>query len=650
MNKNSEMQELVQTLREASRAYYMGTHEIMSNLEYDKQYDRLVRLETETGIVLSGSPSTFVGYEVVSSLEKETHEFPALSLDKTKERDVLKKWLGGKEGVISPKCDGLTCQITFDDGRLVKGLTRGNSLIGEKLTTVSFFRGVPSQITYKGHLVVRGEALITYAEFERINSSILLDEDKYKNPRNLASGTIRQLDNRICGERTVDFVAFELVYPEPRTYMEAFTELENNGFQVVDHILVDTDSLDEAIDDFKIHIPGNPFPTDGLVLAYNDVAYGRSLPSSSKTSPGSLAFKWQDTELPTILRSIEWSASRTGLLNPVAVFDPIELEGTTVSRASVHNMSIIRKLELGIGDEIMVMKANMIIPQVSDNITRSGTIKQPETCPVCGGGTQLRFSNDTITVICPASDCAAKNLYAFVHFVGRDAMNIEGLSESKLEKLISIGAISCFADLYDIKKHRSQICNLEGFGEKSYDNLYEAIEKSRTVQFSNLLYALGISNVGRDASKKIGKDVRYDFDELRRRLRTEQHFDHLEGIGPIIDGCLFEWYSNLSANFTAARNLENLLASLTIELPKTNTSQGLSGKIFVITGSVEKFTNRDALVKFIESKGGRVSGSVSAKTSYLINNDNLSGSTKNKAAQTLNVPILTEEMFLAIVE
>lgn len=657
--------ELVLQLNKASKVYYSGNDEIMSNYEYDSLYDELLDLESRFSYVPENSPTRQVGYAVESSLKKETHEFKALSLDKTKDRMVLREWLKEKTGSLGWKLDGLTMQLTYDEGKLTKAVTRGNGEVGENVThNAKYFEGVPKEIAFKGHLVVRGEALITYERFEKINKS-LPDDKKYKNPRNLASGSVRQLDAKEAARRHISFKAFELVYAEGNPYLEnakgknpfmdtyatRFKWLYEQGFDVVEHYIVDKDTILDVIAKMEEDVKKNSFPSDGLVLSYNDVEYGKSLGTTGKFPKHSIAFKWADDTQETVLRKIEWSASRTGLINPVAIFDPVELEGTTVSRASIHNVSIMEALKMGIGDVVTVYKANMIIPQIADNLTKSNTEKVPKTCPVCGGKTIIKENmNDgqTIkTLYCENPSCPAKHIGKFAHFVERDRMNIAGLSEATLEKLIEQGFIKEFKDLYHLSDHKEDFIELEGQGEKSYKKLIKAIEKSRKVKLENLIAALGIANVGRDAGKKISKALNGDINKFNEKLESGNFLD-IDDIGEISNQSIKEWYEmQKAAKESGSSEYFNLLAELEIELPKNPTTSNtvLAGNTFVITGDLHLYENRKALTSKIEELGGKVSGSVSKKTSYLINNDVTSNSSKNKKARELGVSILSEEDF-----
>lgn len=657
--------ELVLQLNKASKVYYSGNDEIMSNYEYDSLYDELLDLESRFSYVPENSPTRQVGYAVESSLKKETHEFKALSLDKTKDRMVLREWLKEKTGSLGWKLDGLTMQLTYDEGKLTKAVTRGNGEVGENVThNAKYFEGVPKEIAFKGHLVVRGEALITYERFEKINKS-LPDDKKYKNPRNLASGSVRQLDAKEAARRHISFKAFELVYAEGNPYLEnakgknlfmdtyatRFKWLYEQGFDVVEYYIVDKDTILDVIAEMEHDVKKNHFPSDGLVLSFNDVEYGKSLGTTGKFPKHSIAFKWADDTQETTLREIEWSASRTGLINPVAIFDPVELEGTTVSRASIHNVSIMESLQLGIGDIVTVYKANMIIPQIAENLTRSNTEKIPEICPVCGSKTVIKESikdGQTIkTLYCENSSCPAKNIGKFAHFVERDRMNISGLSEATLEKLINQGFIKEFRDLYHLADHKEAFIDLEGQGEKSYQKLIKAIEKSRKVKLENLIAALGIANVGRDAGKKISKALNGDIHKFNEKLESGNFLD-IEDIGEISNLSINEWYrKEKDAKASGCSEYFNLLSELEIEQPKalSVSKDVLTGKTFVITGDLHLYENRKKLTEKIEELGGKVSGSVSKKTSYLINNDVTSNSSKNKKARELGISILSEEDF-----
>ena len=644
--KKERMQELIKILNEASKAYYAEDREIMSNFEYDRLYEELEGLEKETGIVLSGSPTVSVGYESVEELPKERHESPMLSLGKTKSREELKDWLQGKEAILSWKLDGLTVVLTYRNGALFKAVTRGNGEIGEVITgNARTFKNIPLNIAFKGELVLRGEAVITYSDFEKINEEIPEAEAKYKNPRNLCSGSVRQLNNEITAKRNVRFYAFTLVSAENADFHnsreEQFRFLEKQGFEVVERKMVTPDTILSAISDFENKIPTYDVPSDGLVLTYEDIAYGKSLGRTAKFPRDAIAFKWADEIRETTLTEVEWSASRTGLINPVAIFTPVELEGTTVSRASVHNVSIVKELKLGIGDRITVYKANMIIPQIAENLTQSGNLSIPATCPVCGGETRIQNMNDTETLYCTNPECAAKKIKSFTLFVSRDALNMEGLSEATLEKFISMGFIHEYADLFHLAEHRDAIVDMEGFGEKSYANLMDSIEKARNTTLPRLIYGLGIANIGLVNAKMLCRHFDYDLDALQSA--KEEELSDIEGVGDVIAGA-FVSYMNNPAN---KEKIDHLLPELHLEKPESSTeNQNLAGLSFVVTGTLNSFENRNALKEEIEKRGGKVTGSVTSKTECLINNDVTSSSSKNKKAKELNVPILSEEDFL----
>lgn len=644
--KKERMQELIKTLNEASKAYYAEDREIMSNFEYDRLYEELEGLEKETGIVLSGSPTVSVGYEAVEELPKERHESPMLSLDKTKSREELKDWLQGKEAILSWKLDGLTVVLTYRNGTLFKAVTRGSGEIGEVITgNARTFKNIPLNIAFKGELVLRGEAVITYSDFEKINEEIPEAEAKYKNPRNLCSGSVRQLNNEITAKRNVRFYAFTLVSAEDVDFHnsreEQFRFLEKQGFEVVERKMVTPDTILSAISEFENKIPTYDVPSDGLVLTYEDIAYGKSLGRTAKFPRDAIAFKWADEIRETTLIEVEWSASRTGLINPVAIFTPVELEGTTVSRASVHNVSIVKELKLGIGDRITVYKANMIIPQIAENLTQSGNLPIPATCPVCGGETKIQNMNDTETLYCTNPECAAKKIKSFTLFVSRDALNMEGLSEATLEKFISMGFIHEYADLFHLAEHRDAIVDMEGFGEKSYANLTDSIEKARNTTLPRLIYGLGIANIGLVNAKMLCRHFDYDLDALQSA--KEEELSDIEGVGDVIAGA-FVSYMNNPAN---REKIDHLLPELHLEKPESSMeNQNLAGLSFVVTGTLNSFENRNALKEEIEKRGGKVTGSVTSKTECLINNDVTSSSSKNKKAKELNVPILSEEDFL----
>lgn len=643
MENLQKQKELNQKLKVAAKAYYIDGKEIMSNFEYDKLYDQLLALEKETGIIFSDSVTQNVGFEVLTDLKKEKHPSKMLSLDKTKDRDVLKKWLGNQDGVLSFKLDGLTIVAHYNDGKLQKAVTRGNGIVGEIIThNARFFKGLPAQIPFKENLIIRGEALMKYSEFERINELIPDETEKYKNPRNLASGTIRQLDSAMMKEREINFYAFTLVDGlDSNSYEERLNWLETQGFQVVKHKKVTINTLDKEMDKFGEEVKINDFPSDGLVLFYNDIKYGNSLGSTSKFPRNGMAFKWKDETAKTVLRKIEWSASRTGLLNPVAIFDPVELEGTTVSRASVHNLSIIDSLKLNIGDTIDVFKANMIIPQIAENQTRSlKNIKNilPTCCPVCGREVNIEKNEDTVVLRCINKDCAAKHIGKFEHFVSRDAVNIIGLSSAKLEQLIDFGIIKEFKDLYSIEKNKDKIVNMEGFGEKSYENLKKSIEKSREIEPDHFLYALGIEEIGKSTSRDIMKYFHYDFEKIFEKNYDD--FIKIDGIGEKMANNLVHYFDK------NAEMVKELMKEFTFIVPEINENEtALTNKTFVITGKLHIYANRDALKKEIENNGGKVVGSVSSKTDYLINNDSTSNSSKNKKAKELGIQIITEDEF-----
>jgi len=649
VNQTERMKELVELLNKAGRAYYQEDREIISNYEYDKLYDELEALEEETGITLAGSPTVSVGYEAVNALPKETHETPMLSLDKTKEIEVLKNFVGNQKTVLSWKMDGLTIVLTYQDGKLKKAVTRGNGIVGEVITNnAKVFKNVPLQIAYQGELILRGEAIISYSDFEKINKQIEDVDAKYKNPRNLCSGSVRQLNNEITAKRNVYFYAFSLVRAEGVDFNNSracqFEWLKTQGFDIVEYRMVDSKNLEETIQYFSDKISTNDFPSDGLVALYDDIAYGDSLGSTAKFPRNAFAFKWKDEIRETTLKEIEWSPSRTGLINPVAIFEPVELEGTTVSRASVHNISILKELELGIGDRIEVYKANMIIPQIAENLTRSGNLTIPEFCPVCKKTTKIQKSNDVEVLICTNPECQAKKIKSFTLFVSRDAMNIDGLSEATLEKFILNGFIKEFGDIYELEHYKDAIIEMDGFGEKSYENLIENIKKSSHTTLPRLVYALGIANIGVANAKVLCKEFDYDLQKLMQA--DEETISQIEGIGSVIAKSVTDYFKNEKNQ----RKLEHLLTYLTFEKMKIETGNPLSGKQFVITGSVNQFENRNAMKEFIENRGGKVTGSVSKKTDYLINNDTESSSSKNKKAKELGIPILSEEDFLKLAE
>ena len=645
MDSMKRMKELIPLLTQASRAYYQEDRELMSNYEYDKLYDELVKLEAETGITLAGSPTTMVGYEALEELPKEAHEKPMLSLDKTKDVETLRSFVGRHKTLLSWKLDGLTIVLTYQDGKLEKAVTRGNGVIGEVITNnARVFKNIPLQISHKGNLVLRGEAIITYSDFEKINSKIEDVDAKYKNPRNLCSGSVRQLNNEITAKRNVHFYAFSLVQAEGVDFQNSveqqFLWLQKQGFDVVEYRAVTQDTLDEAMQYFEHQVSENDFPSDGLVALYDDIAYGASLGSTAKFPRNAFAFKWKDEIKETTLREIEWSPSRTGLINPVAIFDPVELEGTTVSRASVHNVSILKELQLGIGDKIQVYKANMIIPQIAENLTRSGNLEIPHSCPVCQKEARILKTNEVESLYCMNPECQAKKIKSFTLFVSRDAMNIDGLSEATLEKFILKGFIKDFGDVFEISRYKDQIVEMEGFGEKSYENLIASLKNAKNTTLPRVLYSLGIANIGLANAKVICREFGYDVEKLIHASAEE--INAIEGIGPVIAKAFTDYFSN-EENL---KKFHHLMSHLELEEVKKEENQTFAGKQFVITGSVVHFANRSQLKGFIEQRGGKVTGSVTSKTDYLINNDTTSNSSKNKKAKELGIPILSEEDFL----
>ena len=646
MDKSERIKDLVELLNKANKAYYQEANEIMTNFEYDKLYDELVGLEKETGMVLSNSPTVNVGYQVVSQLPKEQHNSPMLSLDKTKEVGALADFAGDRKCLLSWKMDGLTVVFTYENGELVKAVTRGNGLVGEVITNnAKTFKNIPISIPYKGRLTLRGEAIIKYSDFEQINREIEDADSKYKNPRNLCSGSLRQLNSQVTAERNVNFVAFALINADDVDFDNSIEQqykwMESQGFQVVEYRVVTRNSMEDAVKYFAGKIQTYDYPSDGLVLMFDDIEYGLSLGTTAKFPRNGIAFKWEDEQAETTLKYIEWSPSRTGLINPVAVFEPVELEGTTVSRASVHNISIMEELELGSGDRIKVYKANMIIPQISENLTKSGIDDLPKECPVCGHATEVKAENGIKTLYCPNSQCPAKHVKLFTLFVSRNGMNIDGLSEETLEKFIDAGYIKEFADIFHLDRYYEEIVATPGFGQKSYDNLMDSVEKARNVELSALIYSLGIPNIGSANAKLICKAFNNNIEKIRNA--SVEELIEIDGIGEI----MAEKFCQYFADEDNIKKLDNLLKEVNIAEPEENTTpQNMDGLTFVITGSVEHFANRNELKSYIEKHGGKVTGSVSAKTNYLINNDAMSASSKNKKAKQLGVEIVTEEVFL----
>lgn len=646
----ARMKELSARLQQASKAYYQEDREIMDNLEYDKLYDELVTLEKETNTILAASPTITVGYEAVDELPKEPHESPMLSLDKTKERETLRGFIGDQKTLLSWKMDGLTIVLTYRDGKLEKAVTRGNGVIGEVVTNnAKVFDNIPLQVPYQGELILRGEAIITYSDFEKINSQMEDAEAKYKNPRNLCSGSVRQLNNEITAKRHVRFYAFGLVKAEGVDFQNSKKNqmewLKDQGFDIVEYQVVTGDTMDDAIDYFSQKVQDNDFPSDGLVALYDDIAYGESLGRTAKFPRNAFAFKWADEMAETTLEDIEWSPSRTGLINPVAIFTPVELEGSTVSRASVHNISIMRKLQLGIGDRIKVYKANMIIPQIGENLTQSGVKNIPEYCPACHGPAKIEMVNEVESLYCRNPECPAKAIKGFTLFVSRDAMNIDGLSEATLEKFIARGFLHDFGDIFEIEKYKDEIVQMEGFGEKSFANLMKSLEKAKNTELPRILYALGIPNIGLANAKVICKQFDYEIEKII--ALTQEELSAVDGIGPVIAKGFVEYFSKEGRDDM----LRHLLSHLTWKKEAAmEGEQKFAGLNFVITGSVNHFPNRNAVKAEIEKRGGKVTGSVTSKTNYLINNDTTSSSSKNKKAKELGIPIISEDTFMEMME
>ncbi len=649
MSKLDRMRELTDQLNEARKYYYAEDREVMSNLEYDKLYDELEALEKETGVVRANSPTQEVGYEAALELPKERHEKPMLSLDKTKDVETLRAFIDGHKTLLSWKMDGLTIVLTYREGNLSKAVTRGNGIIGEVVTAnARVFENLPVRIPYQGELVLRGEAFITYSDFDKINSELIGVDAKYKNPRNLCSGSVRQLNNEVTAKRHVHFFAFSLVKADGVEFNNSrlcqMNWLEDQGFETVEERVVTSDTLDEAMEYFSAQVLKNDFPSDGLVALYDDIAYGESLGSTAKFPRNSFAYKWADEEAETTLTEIEWSPSRTGLINPIAIFDPVELEGTTVSRASVHNVSILKEQQLGIGDKIMVYKANMIIPQIAANITKSGSIRIPDTCPACGKRADISAISGVETLICSNPLCPAKQMKSFTLFTSRDALNIEGLSEATLKKFMAHGMIHDFGDIFELDQYKNEIREMDGFGEKSWNRLWKGIQKARHTTLPRLIYGLGIPNIGVANAKLICLEFGQDLEAIRSA--DAARLSQVPGIGSVIAGSFVRYFEN-EENI---KNLDHLLTHLDFEEISVSEEQKLSGLIFVITGSLNHYANRNELKNLIEEQGGKVTGTVTSNTNYLINNDVNSNSSKNRKAKQLNIPILQEDEFLKLLE
>lgn len=644
MAETGRMKELIDILNKAASVYYQGKDEIMSNFEYDRMYDELSALEKESGLVLAESPTQKVGYEVLSELPKQTHPSPMLSLDKTKQVDELSSWLGGKEGLLSWKMDGLTVVLTYENGKLLNAVTRGNGVVGEVITNnAKVFKNLPVNIPFKGRMVLRGEAIITYSEFKKINA-LLSEEEQYKNPRNLCSGSVRQLNNEITAKRNVELYAFTLVEAEgvdfKNSQQNKMEFMKEQGFQTVEYKVVTAKNIYETVEWFSEKVKTNDFPSDGLVLLYDDISYGESLGSTAKFPRNAIAFKWADETAKTKLTEVEWSASRTGLINPVAIFEPVELEGTTVSRASVHNISIVKELKLGIGDTIEVYKANMIIPQIAQNLTKSGSLEIPDKCPVCGEKTSIHKENDVEVLFCENPDCLAKKIKSISLFVSRDAMNIDGMSEATIEKFISKGFLHELADLFKLNRYKDEIISMDGFGEKSYEKLVKAAETAKITTTAKFIYSLGIANIGLSNAKMVCKAFSNDFEKIRHASIDE--LVEIDGVGEIIAESFVKFFANENNNHM----VDDLLDIVTLEDEENDNANDMDGMNFVITGSVNHFSNRSEVKELIEGRGGKVTGSVTSKTKYLINNDSTSNSSKNKKAKELGVQIITEDEFI----
>ena len=645
--KLNRMKELIEILNNASRLYYQYSTPIMTDFEYDKLYDELEKLEKETNTILSNSPTQNVEPEAIDSLVKVEHPAPMLSLSKTKSISELASFLGNQEGLISWKLDGLTIVLTYKDGKLSSGVTRGNGIIGEVVTeNVKKFKNIPLTIPYKGTLVVRGEAVIKYSDFNKMNEELDDDSSQYKNPRNLCSGSVRQLDSKVTAKRNVNCIIFALIESEKKFKLksEEFEWLKSLGFDVVEYHKVTSNNIEEQVLYFKNKINEYDIPSDGLVLLYNDIEYGKQLGTTAKYPKNAIAFKWQDETAETKLIDVDWLVSRTGLINPVAVFEPVELEGTIVSRASLHNVSILQGLSLGIGDTILVYKANMIIPQIADNLTQSNSLAIPSKCPVCNHEARIISSNDVKYLYCMNDFCPAKLVKRLSQFTSRNAMNIEGLSDAIINKLADEGLIKTYADIYNLKRYKNDIISFEGFGEKSYDNLINSIEKSRNVKLANFIFALGIPDIGLSRAKLICKNYSNDINKIRNL--TFEELSKIDGIGEIIAK---EWIDTFN-NEDFIKELELLLKEVNFTDTSIDNNQPLKDLTFVITGSVNNFTNRDELVEYIESYGGKVVKAISNNVNYLINNDITSTSTKNTKAKELGIKIISENDLMSMIQ
>lgn len=650
MDKIKRLKELTEQLNHYRDSYYNNSESLISDKQYDDLFDELQSLEEETGIVMSNSPTNTVGYEVKSKLEKVKHSHPMLSLDKTKSTDDLIKFSNGRDCIISLKLDGLTVLNTYDNGVLFQSETRGNGEEGEIIThNAKVFDNLPLNIPFDRKFEIEGEAIITQSDFEKININ-----GEYKNCRNLASGSVRQLDSNITKNRHVRFIAWKIPFGLT-TYTKGFEIAAQYGFEVVPYVKYNssTDNIEKKIEALKNIAKEKSLPIDGLVVTYNNVEYGKSLGMTGHHPKHSLAYKFYDDIYPTELLDVEFTMGKTGVLTPTAVFKPVEIDGTVVGRASLHNISIMK--ELGIthkGQTVNVYKSNQIIPQIDSvedddiEITDDNMIIPVETCPICGADTKIIQENDSKVLICTNDNCKGKLLGKLVHFCSKNAINIESMSEATLQFLIDRGWVKSFKDIYKLDYYRQNWKGYDGFGDKSVDKLLDAIENSRKTTLDRFIYSLSIPLIGRSASKDIAKYCHNSIDEFTFIMEnTSLEFATIDGIGVSATTSLDDWWNinrdmfyELEEEFVFANSKEN-----------NDVSTDLSGNIFVITGSLTHYKNRDELVSVIETMGGKVSGSVSAKTSYLINNDTQSSSSKNQKAQKLNIPIIREEDFIKMI-
>lgn len=665
LKKVERIKELNQQLNQYRDSYYNNSVSEISDYEYDKLFDELKRLEEETNIVMANSPTHTVGYEVKSKLEKVKHSHPMLSLDKTKSVDELKKFAGSQDCLLTCKMDGLTVLLTYENGKLIQAETRGNGEIGEDIThNAKVFENIPLYIDYLGYLEVEGEAIITYSDFEKINSRLPEDE-KYKNPRNLATGSVRQLDNSIAAKRYVKFIVWKVQKIEDEiennnSFLHRLLFAKQLGFDVVPLLTYsnntsDKEDCEEMIENLRKYAANKGFPIDGLVMTYNDILYGESLGVTDHHPKHSLAFKFYDDIYPTKLLDVEFTMGKTGILTPTAIFEPVEIDGTIVERASLHNLSIMNNLGITHkGQVVNVYKANAVIPQIDsveeDNVevTDNNIIIPAENCPICGADTKIVKDNNSEILVCSNPDCKGKFLGKLSHFVSKNAINIDGLSEQTLQKFIELGWVSNFQDIYRLINHNKDMAVLDGFGKRSTNKLITAIENSRKTTLDRFIYALSIPLIGRSTSKDIAKYCNNDINVFMKVMienKAHDFINSIDGFGDVMYKSLYDWWNEYCLSFFELS--KEFYFETTNE--NNNSSVDLLGKVFVITGGLNHYKNRDELIRTIEQLGGKVSGTVSKKTSYLINNDTKSKSGKNKKAIDLGIQIISEDEFINMI-